>query len=423
MSIYEQSTDEDEPQTKRRCLSFQPVFRAAIQILDERAQFPKRAALTGWDFFPMEHAIIQPGESRTIALGIAMEIPPYHFGLLTGRFTLNRRLLWIATGIIDSDYRGEICALVTNYGKEAQQVSRAEAIGMLVILPFSPVSIEDSDGPSIKIQEYCSAVVLPTKGTPDSAGWDLYPLKQEELLPGEWKSICLGYNVQIPKNYFGFVTGRSSWNKKRVTLTTGIVDSNDSRQVCVSLLNNSKDSITLPKEVAIGQMIILTCPPVRFETSDNLDKTEETVIPIQLDSAINFPFKNGSGWELFPLHSEILDPGESCTISLGMGLDIPQYFYGFLTCHQTNYKEKLYVCNGIIHPYDTEELSIFVVNKSEQTLYINPDTAIALLIISHYRPIEFYKGKVDMNTARGTGGFGSTNKNTNKKNIKGDTVL
>ena len=87
----------------------------------------------------LESAVsIAPGETVFIPTGIAMEVPKHCAGLVYARSGLAcKRGLAPANkvGVIDSDYRGEICVALHNHGKQSQIIEHGDRIAQLVITP------------------------------------------------------------------------------------------------------------------------------------------------------------------------------------------------------------------------------------------------------------------------------------------------
>lgn len=83
--------------------------------------------------------VIEAGETYVVKTGIAMEIPEGYAGFIYARSGLaTKRGLAPAnkTGVVDSDYRGEIMVALYNHSKEAQSIAPGERIAQLVITPF-----------------------------------------------------------------------------------------------------------------------------------------------------------------------------------------------------------------------------------------------------------------------------------------------
>ena len=82
---------------------------------------------------------LQPGETKLISIGIAMEIPAGYAGLVFARSGLaSKRHLAPANkvGVIDPDYRGEFFVPLHNHGPVPQTVDPGERIAQMVLTPF-----------------------------------------------------------------------------------------------------------------------------------------------------------------------------------------------------------------------------------------------------------------------------------------------
>ena len=89
-----------------------------VKLVSEYAQLPTRGKVNsdlpqvsaGLDLYCPFSVMIPADSKRQIPLGVAVEIPPNHMGLLTPRSSMSNTPLRCANsvGIIDEDYRGEI---------------------------------------------------------------------------------------------------------------------------------------------------------------------------------------------------------------------------------------------------------------------------------------------------------------------------
>ena len=70
----------------------------------------------GLDLCSTEDCTLRPGETKTVGLGVALQIPRGYMGLVCPRSGLGSKGLTLsnAVGIIDSNYRGEIKAPLHN---------------------------------------------------------------------------------------------------------------------------------------------------------------------------------------------------------------------------------------------------------------------------------------------------------------------
>ena len=80
--------------------------------------------------------VIKPGTSETIPLGFAVEIPVGYEMQIRGRSGLARKNnIDEFVGTIDSDYRGEVCAILINKGTDYFTVRPFDRIAQAVIAP------------------------------------------------------------------------------------------------------------------------------------------------------------------------------------------------------------------------------------------------------------------------------------------------
>lgn len=94
-----------------------------------------------------ESVVIEPGQTKKITIGIAMEVPEGCAGLIYARSSLGvKRGLAPANkvGVIDSDYRGEIMVMLHNHGFETQVVEHGERVAQMVITPVMTPAYEEA---------------------------------------------------------------------------------------------------------------------------------------------------------------------------------------------------------------------------------------------------------------------------------------
>lgn len=94
-----------------------------------------------------EPIILEAGASVLIPTGIAIELPDNEMGAFifarSGLATKFGISLANGVGVVDSDYRGEICVGLRNFGKEDYTIEKNERIAQLVFMPVVPVNLED----------------------------------------------------------------------------------------------------------------------------------------------------------------------------------------------------------------------------------------------------------------------------------------
>jgi len=119
----------------------------------EGAKAPERGSkfAAGYDlsaYLPLEKISLYPGEVLKVPSGLAVEIPEGYFGGIYARSGLSTKQgLKPAncTGIVDSDYRGEIIVALHNDSRDIRTIEHGQRIAQLVIQPYLNVEFEEAD--------------------------------------------------------------------------------------------------------------------------------------------------------------------------------------------------------------------------------------------------------------------------------------
>lgn len=111
-----------------------------IQKLNDAATFPTVATegSVGLDLHSIYQSIIAPGECATISTGIAAKLPHGYEGQVRGRSGLAARGILCHVGTIDTDYTGEIKAILFNLSGAPFEILRGDRIAQLVVSPIMP---------------------------------------------------------------------------------------------------------------------------------------------------------------------------------------------------------------------------------------------------------------------------------------------
>ncbi len=90
----------------------------------------------------------EPGETKLIPTGLAMEIPVGYAGLIYARSGVaSKKGLAPANkvGVVDADYRGEIMVALHNHSTEKKSIEPKERIAQLVIAPYLTAVFHETD--------------------------------------------------------------------------------------------------------------------------------------------------------------------------------------------------------------------------------------------------------------------------------------
>lgn len=96
----------------------------------------------GFDLYVHGDHQLGPGESMDIPMGIQVELPPFHWALLLGRSSTKRKLgLDVLPAVIDSGYRGDLFAYVTNHTEKGVNLTPGQRIVQLVPIHLAAPSM------------------------------------------------------------------------------------------------------------------------------------------------------------------------------------------------------------------------------------------------------------------------------------------
>lgn len=132
---------------------------------------------------------------------------------------------------------------------------------------------------SINIQLLNDLAKIPTKGSEEAAGWDLYAATSEEITiaPHETVQISTGLAMELPLYSFGAVFARSGLATKkglRPANCTGVIDSDYRGPIVIALHNDSDLPQTISPQERIAQLIII--PYVQIDGWNIVNKLSTT---------------------------------------------------------------------------------------------------------------------------------------------------
>lgn len=130
----------------------------------------------------------------------------------------------------------------------------------------------------IDIKKLNNRALLPTRGSEQAAGWDLYSNNEEaiSIAPHTTAMIGTGLSMAIPDGYFGGVYARSGLATKqslRPANCVGVVDSDYRGELIVSLHNDSDTVKVVNPHERIAQLVVMPYLSVEFDEKESLDET------------------------------------------------------------------------------------------------------------------------------------------------------
>ena len=127
------------------------MIKLKIQKLDKTLKTPEYAHKgdAGLDLYSALDCILRPYERRKVPTGIKIAIPEGYAGFVqpkSGLAIKNGLSLVNTPGLIDSGYRGEVCAILINLDPDEDFIiKRGDKICQLVIQKVENVEIEITD--------------------------------------------------------------------------------------------------------------------------------------------------------------------------------------------------------------------------------------------------------------------------------------
>ena len=135
---------------------------------------------------------------------------------------------------------------------------------------------------AIRVKKLNPKAIIPTYGSTEAAGADLYACLSEPLTvaPGETVWVSTGVALEVPKGCAGLVYARSGLACKRGLAPAnkvGVVDSDYRGEVKVVLLNHSKEPQTIEHGERIAQFVITPVLTPAYQEVTELNETERGV--------------------------------------------------------------------------------------------------------------------------------------------------
>lgn len=133
----------------------------------------------------------------------------------------------------------------------------------------------------VKVKKLREDAILPTHGSADAAGWDLYSLEGRDINAGTTALVGTGLAVAIPRGYVGLVFARSGLATKNGLAPAnkvGVIDSDYRGELKVALHNHfQRTTQSISKGDRVAQLLVVPCINCEWEEVEELDETERGV--------------------------------------------------------------------------------------------------------------------------------------------------
>ena len=131
----------------------------------------------------------------------------------------------------------------------------------------------------IKVKKLRADAVIPTYGSEDAAGADLYACIENLVVvePGESVFVPTGLSMEIPKGYAGLIYARSGMACKRGLAPAnkvGVIDSDYRGEFMVVLHNHGEQTQIVSHGERIAQLVITPILTPAYAEVQELDETQ-----------------------------------------------------------------------------------------------------------------------------------------------------
>lgn len=116
---------------------------------------------------------------------------------------------------------------------------------------------------------------VPTKGTAQSAGYDLYAAESGTIFSKDRKMIDTGIIIEIPDGYYGKISPRSGLALKYgIDVFAGVIDSDYRNNIKCILYNSGEKDFEFKVGDRIAQIIFMKYYNTEFEMVEYINETE-----------------------------------------------------------------------------------------------------------------------------------------------------
>ena len=131
---------------------------------------------------------------------------------------------------------------------------------------------------AIRVKKLREGALLPTYGTAQAAGADLYACLEAPLTiaPGETAWVPTGLALEVPEGCAGLVYARSGLSTKRGLAPAnkvGVIDSDYRGEITVVLYNHGSEAQTISSGERIAQLIVTPVLTPAYTETDRLSET------------------------------------------------------------------------------------------------------------------------------------------------------
>jgi dUTP pyrophosphatase len=127
----------------------------------------------------------------------------------------------------------------------------------------------------LRFKQLDPRAVLPTRGSSQAAGLDLYVIEDLTIQPGERALARTGLAVAIPEGHYGRIAPRSGLaTQQGLDTLAGVIDSDYRGEIRCLLYNTGEETINLLAQSKICQLIIEKIITPEAVWADEISETD-----------------------------------------------------------------------------------------------------------------------------------------------------
>ena len=189
--------------------------------------------------------------------------------------------------IYNVKYNGQIIAAADNDERADQiikQYMRDNKSMDMSLFEKEPIrffgELKENRGMQLKVKRVRDNAILPTRGSEEAAGIDLYACLDTSYVKldiNEVRMIPTGIACDFPKGYFGQVSVRSSVGTKRelrLANQIGVIDNDYKGEIMLAIYNGGEAPAIIEQGERLAQMVLQPYVTYDIVETDTLSETE-----------------------------------------------------------------------------------------------------------------------------------------------------
>ena len=304
----------------------QPLLQ--VKRLSENATIPTRGSpdSAGYDLASAVSTVIKAGDKGIVKTDLSIACPQGTYARIAPRSGLAvKKFIDVGAGVVDADYRGPVGVVLFNFGNEDFVVEKGDRVAQLILeqvsmveamevedlddtvrgaggfgstgvkkqrtvspvpnsskslpsvsspTPMEGISSSNFEGDVLQVKRLSENATIPTRGSPDSAGYDLASAVSTVIKAGDKGIVKTDLSIACPQGTYARIAPRSGLAvKKFIDVGAGVVDADYRGPVGVVLFNFGNEDFVVEKGDRVAQLILEKISMANALEVEDLDDT------------------------------------------------------------------------------------------------------------------------------------------------------